>query len=170
MPNLHDRLHDMRGKLLGETGRVIDMLPSIDPIGEEYFGLLRRIDLLLELFRDAGWAEKDFEPMPAVPVEPLMAVEDAMEQAEKVADVPFGEMVEVVEDVPMVEVPKEEQPTEPKEYTSEEVRSLLADITSQGVLVRPIIEKYVPEGKPVKFSSIPKDKYPALVKELEDAK
>ena len=56
------------------------------------------------------------------------------------------------------------------ELTKESVRDLLKKKAAEGVLIQPIMEKFIPEGKPSKFSSIKASDYEALVKELNDAK
>ena len=52
------------------------------------------------------------------------------------------------------------------DWTREEVRAVLDEAKNRGTILRPIIEKFVPEGAPVKFSSIPAARYKELVEEL----
>ena len=70
----------------------------------------------------------------------------------------------VVEEVPWVEN------TEEKELTREEVRAICKDMAAKGVLVQPIMTKYIPEGKSVTLSNLKSADYPAFVKELKNAK
>lgn len=55
-------------------------------------------------------------------------------------------------------------------YTKEAVREILSDATKNGLDVRPLLSKYIPEGKPAKFSSVPASSYSQLVKDIEDAR
>lgn len=57
-----------------------------------------------------------------------------------------------------------------EEYTKEAVRQMLSDASQNGIQIRAIISKYVPEGADAKFSSVPKSRYNEIVKELRDAK
>lgn len=70
----------------------------------------------------------------------------------------------VVEEVPWVE------DTEEKELTREDVRAICKDMAAKGVLVQPIMTKYIPEGKSVTLSNLKSADYPAFVKELKNAK
>lgn len=69
----------------------------------------------------------------------------------------------VVEEVPWVE------DTEEKELTREDVRAICKDMAAKGVLVQPIMTKYIPEGKSVTLSNLKSADYPAFVKELKNA-
>lgn len=71
---------------------------------------------------------------------------------------------------PINEKPKAEPiPAEPTALTAEVVRERLKTAAKNGVVIQPIVEKYVPEGKPKKFSSVPVDKYPELMEEINNA-
>lgn len=82
---------------------------------------------------------------------------------------PVGEPepITVVEEVPWVE---DNEPTQEKELTREEVRAICKDMAAKGVLVQPIMTKYIPEGKSVTLSNLKSADYPAFVKELKNAK
>ena len=72
----------------------------------------------------------------------------------------------VEESVPWVD----EEPEKEEKLTKEKVRALLKEAADAGVMVQPIMAKFIPEGKKQTFSSVKASDYPALVKELEDAK
>lgn len=82
----------------------------------------------------------------------------------------------VKEEEPPIEIKQYEvAPNKPKEatdfiYTKEAIRELLTTASKQGVKIQPIMEKYIPEGKPNKLSSIPSDSYAALAQEIENAR
>lgn len=59
---------------------------------------------------------------------------------------------------------------EEEEYTKEAVRQMLSDASQNGIQIRAVISKYVPEGTDAKFSNIPKSCYKDIVKELRNAK
>ena len=67
----------------------------------------------------------------------------------------------------LVAVP--EEPNAVVELTAESVRARLKEAAQAGIVIQPIIAKYVPEGKPEKFSSVPASKYEELMEELNNA-
>lgn len=69
----------------------------------------------------------------------------------------------------LVTVPEDTQPDTPVELTAEAVRDRLKIAAANGILIQPIIAKFVPDGKPQKFSSVPADKYAELMEELTNA-
>ena len=91
------------------------------------------------------------EPVPVAPVEEPVA------EPAPTAEEPTP--------APEPEAPVEEE----KPKTLKEIaRDKLMQARDAGVIVRPIIEKFVPEGKPVRFSSIPAASYEAFIQEIED--
>ena len=54
--------------------------------------------------------------------------------------------------------------------TYEELRATVKAKASSGIPMQSVIEKFVPEGKPVRLSSVPKSKWAELLEELSDAK
>ena len=76
------------------------------------------------------------------------------------ADDPIEEQVALASET-------EEAPAATVTYTAAEVRKKLSYAATQGVNIQPIIEKFVPSGKPVKFSEIPKTAYADVVTTLE---
>lgn len=137
-----------------ELERLQRILPETDPREDGYSKVLfamRELDILanresLEEISKAVEAEAETEEKTEAP------------QAE--ADLPW------TEDSPYPE-PKQEERSE--ELTYESVREALNQARGRGVLLQPIIMKFVPEGSPAKFSSIPAESYPALMEELKDA-
>ena len=69
----------------------------------------------------------------------------------------------------LVAIPEEPQPPFVADLTAESVRDRLKTAAAHGILIQPIIAKFVPEGKPQKFSSVPADKYAELMEELNNA-
>ena len=82
-------------------------------------------------------------------------------------DEPVSESVGEPERITVVEEP--ELPKEEK-LTKESVRALLKEAAEAGVMVQPIMAKFIPEGKKQTFSSVKAADYPALVEELNNAR
>lgn len=151
-----------------EIERVAGLLKSEDPTRSTYSELLRSLETLHQLR-----SNQQFYTMPTVSTTSVTTA-----ASEPVADEPVSEPVsepvqtttEVVEDE---EEPEQEalfvdEPEEaPITYTSTAVRKKLSDAAARGVNIKPIITKFVPDGKAAKFSEIPKKNYPALVTEIE---
>ncbi len=57
-----------------------------------------------------------------------------------------------------------------EKLTKEKVRAILKEASEAGVLIQPVLEKFVPEGKKCNLSSVKAADYPALVKELNDVR
>ena len=141
-------------KLLeSELERVQKLLADTDPRDEAYGRVLfalRELEVLLwhreDKYRCAGADTCEKQP-----------------EEEKVEETPAEPYVE---DSPYPE-PKQEESSE--ELTYESVREELNKARGRGVLLQPIIMKFVPEGSPAKFSSIPAESYPALMEELKNA-
>jgi hypothetical protein len=128
------------------------------PIGTpQYREYLEQLELLHHAESDERYrltspilnAEPDFNAEPA-PVTPVAEPEPTAEEPAP---------------APEPEAPVEEE----KPKTLKEIaRDKLMQARDAGVIVRPIIEKFVPEGKPVRFSSIPAASYEAFIQEIED--
>lgn len=158
-----------------EITRTIDTLLKLDPSGPQYSRCLSSLRQLLtiEEFYYSEPPEGLFESKDA-------PVEDAPEPepvAEKTQEPEAPEEEETPE--PVVEEAPEPEPVHEHEHvcggdkfepTKEQVRSLLADAASRGTLIQPIIAKFVPEGKPMRLSSVPTECYPDLVQEVYNAK
>ena len=117
------------------------------------------------------WLCDKYEPEVKKPIESpgiqdpdLKNVKEPFPTAEPIPE-PVGEpeRAAVVDDVSVAEE-KEEK------LTKEKVRAMLKEAAESGVLVQDIMLKFIPQGKKATFSSIKASDYPALVKELEDAK
>lgn len=59
--------------------------------------------------------------------------------------------------------------SETVEISYEDLRAAVKEKAASGKPMQPVIEKYVPDGKPVKLSSVPKARYAELMKELNNA-
>lgn len=150
--------------LKNEIKRIEELLPKTDPLRENYGQLLFH---LRELHFMTEWTEDDpttAEPTPELPVNSVKHV-DPEEKAPWVEQTPYS-----------YEEPEEPEEHEEKkisfvkdDWTREEVRAVLDEAKNRGTILRPIIEKFVPEGAPVKFSSIPAARYKELVEELNNA-
>ena len=150
--------------LKNEIKRIEELLPKTDPLRENYGQLLFH---LRELHFMTEWAGDDpatAEPTPELPVNSVKHV-DPEEKAPWVEQTPYS-------------YEEHEEPEEHEEkkisfvkddWTREEVRAVLDEAKNRGTILRPIIEKFVPEGAPVKFSSIPAARYKELVEELNNA-
>lgn len=143
-----------RELLENEIKRAEEMLPQTD-VRTKYYGMvLGHLGQLEYLLARCGGAAP--EPVPA---------EDPEEKAPWVEQTPYS-----------AEEPEEPEEPEEKEisfvkndWTREEVRAVLDEAKNRGTILRPIIEKFVPAGAPVKFSSIPASRYKELVEELNNA-
>ncbi len=82
-------------------------------------------------------------------------------------DEPVSESVGEPERPTVVE---ESVPWEEEKLTKEKVRALLKEAAEAGVMVQPIMAKFIPEGKKQTFSSVKATDYEALVKELNNAR
>lgn len=146
-----------------EFKRVAGKLEGYDPLSDEYAKLVDRLERL-------NWLLKDELEVGADAIHRLK-----MAPAEE-AKLPWEEAP-----APVI-LPKDEEPKSilPKEepiviksvdevLSKEVVRARLQGASEKGVHIQPIIAKFVPEGKPVRFSSVPESSYNALVKELYDA-
>lgn len=150
--------------LKNEIKRIEELLPKTDPLRENYGQLLFH---LRELRFMTEWTEDDpttAESTPELPVNSVKHV-DPEEKAPWVEQTPYS-------------YEEHEEPEEHEEkkisfvnddWTREEVRAVLDEAKNRGTILRPIIEKFVPEGAPVKFSSIPASRYKELVEELNNA-
>lgn len=84
---------------------------------------------------------------------------------------------ETVETVKSVSFPEEAAPfiapVEEKEdslYSKEMVREILTEASKNGIKIQPIMQQFIPEGKPSKLSSVPTSSYAALVEAINNAR
>ena len=140
-----------------EVKRLEELLSKTDPLSRDYDALVGYIERLTWL---RGGDNCQCHNALEVP-----GVQDQFPSSEPVPE-PVGEpeRAAVVDDVSVVVEEKEEK------LTKEKVRAMLKEAAESGVLVQDIMVKFIPQGKKPTFSSIKASDYPALVKELEDAK
>lgn len=142
-----------------EIARTVDTLLKLDPAGAQYSRCLASLRQLLTI------QEFYYSEPPVMEEEPSEPEETPEPEEPEVEEAPEP----VVEETPE---PVHEHTCDCEEYapTKETVRSLLADAASKGTLIQPIIAKFVPEGKPMRLSSVPPECYPDLVQEVYNAK
>lgn len=156
------RLHETKEKMIpvldAELDRVTGALQATSPLAESYTRIAENLRTLFWMYRDI-LSESRYDCI----------------QPEDVAE---SEVVEAVVVPPMADVPeetKEETKEEPKEEPIAEVdatdkasvRAFLSKASASGVQIKPVISQFTPEGKDIKFSSIPADKYPELVEAIK---
>lgn len=157
-----------------EIERVAVLLKAEDPTRSTYPALLRSLETLHQLRSNQQFYTMPTVSTTSVPTVTTTSVTTAV--SESAVDEPVSEPVQTTTEV--VEDEDEEEPEqealfvdEPEEapitYTSTAVRKKLSDAAARGVNIKPIITKFVPDGKAAKFSEIPKKNYPALVTEIE---
>lgn len=135
-----------------ELERLQRILPETDPREDGYGKVLfamRELDILAnrEILEDISKAVE-------------AEAEEKAEAPQAEADLPW------TYDDPY---PKQASEESAEELTYESVRDALNQARGRGVLLQPIIMKFVPDGSPAKFSSIPAESYPALMEELKNA-
>lgn len=131
-----------------EIERLKQILPTLNPASKDYTRVLDNLHALIWLARDITSSERETitvqsEPTPSAVSIPTDAVEKPKESK------------------PEVKVSNA--------LTKENVRAILSAASKSGTQIQPIIAKFVPEGKSVKFSEIPESCYEELVKEIKNA-
>ena len=174
----------MQNIIDAEIKRVGAMLPNQNPLSGDYKILLEHLEDLYSLAWDArGWDKREDErpfagfrvPEPdgsityatsgyVAEVEPTEAeeepeIETTAPVAEEKPKKAKAKKAKASDSEQQSMFPAEE---EPKTYTSEEMRKKLNDAAARGINIKPIITKFIPDGKPIKFSEISKDKYGEL--------
>ena len=156
--------------LKNEIKRIEELLPKTDPLRENYGQLLFHLRELHIMTEWTGDDQTTAEPTPELPVNSVKHV-DPEEKAPWVEQTPYS--YEEHEEPEKHEEPEEHEEKKisfvKDDWTREEVRAVLDEAKNRGTILRPIIEKFVPEGAPVKFSSIPAARYKELVEELNNA-
>ena len=156
--------------LKNEIKRIEELLPKTDPLRENYGQLLFHLRELHIMTEWTGDDQTNAEPTPELPVNSVKHV-DPEEKAPWVEQTPYS--YEEHEEPGEHEEPEEHEEKKisfvKDDWTREEVRAVLDEAKNRGTILRPIIEKFVPEGAPVKFSSIPAARYKELVEELNNA-
>ena len=156
-----------------ELERLKEILSHTNPLSADYATILQRIETVSRL--------SNYVPVRTGPVfsaTPLksdyipttyLADEEATEEAPTDNPKPEENTEEPVKEEKPKEEPEKKKKAKKSALTSEEVRALIANASANGIVIKPIIQKFVPDGKPIKFSSIPQDAYAELVKEIENA-
>lgn len=124
-----------------EFERLKEMLKTTTPCTEKYEQILREMEMVATISDLSSYA---FEPL-------TCAQEPAKVTTKTIVDSP------------------ETYSADTTGYSKEEVREMLTDASKNGVKIQPIMKQFVPEGLPVKFSSVPAESYEALVKAVQDA-
>ena len=142
-----------------ETARLLTVLPTLEPGTERYGNVLKNLHDLIFMSHDLRWMARDEEPVNV--------------QAAPAASLPWEEPIAPMQMPEEKSIIPKEEPIVIKHVdevlTKDVVRARLQGASEKGVHIQPIIAKFVPEGKPVRFSSVPESEYTALVKELYDA-
>ena len=151
-----------------ELARVTEKMESTNPSTEEYGRLLfacERLDTLRRYAEEVEY-QKEVDDVTQEELPGQLTVDEL--PAQKVEEEPVKEETPLpwVDSNPFPDVPVTDAP---KELTREYVRSLLRDATMRGVTIAPILQQFVPEGKPFKFSEVPASKYAELVEVLNNA-
>lgn len=140
--------------LRNEHKKLITLLPSLDPTSDTYMNVLRAINELKYLIEGEKLEGETVQCAPAASLpweEPIAP----MQMPEEKSIIPKEEPI-VIKNVDEV-------------LTKDVVRARLQGASEKGVHIQPIIAKFVPDGKPIRFSSVPESDYTALIKELYDA-
>lgn len=149
-----------------ELERVASLLSQEDPISERYEKLLAQYITIYRIYKETDFLEvniADATKAVSTVTEPQKA-----EPAKKSSSKKKSTSATTPEDLQKPTTTDEPEPSAPiTEYTVEYVRGLLSEVSRAGTPVQPLVKKYTPEDKPVKFSSIPAEKYPELVEELK---
>lgn len=136
-----------------ELTRCVDRIKKLDPSTEEYRRVLDAIDTL------------EWKASPERYDEHELPRYDTPEPSGQTATAPIKEWTEEVKlDT------KPNQNVVPGSLNKEQLRAMLVDAANNGVQIQPILEKFIPEGKPLKFSEIPSSRYAELEEELRNAR
>lgn len=170
---------DLAERLEKEVSRVFDDMTHLKTGSKEHHLASKTLIGLIQVIRDIDYDE-NIRPT-FIADAPEQCDEPCTVEEEEALDevVPTAELCEESEEsvsepcvVGEVAAPWEEDAVvvEEEEYTKEAVRQMLSDASQNGIQIRAIISKYVPEGADAKFSNIPKSCYKEIVKELKNAK
>lgn len=167
----------MQEKLNKELERCVDALSKINPTSEDYVKVLDRISDLRYLI--TYYVEAHVIPGPILPPKPttvtaqtpetpapepkseVSSVEAPKKSRSKAKIEPQPETVENTEVEPTEEA-KADKPT------YEEVRAAFSEAAANGVKVKEILARYVPEGKSARLTSVPEENYAAILKEVTE--
>lgn len=156
--------------MLNQLRRILAELDKVDVCSERYDKLLMQYHTVYKIRKETADLSVEQADAPS-PEEATSETAELPVSDKPVKAARTAKKATVKKDSdctpPWGDTPHNEKELSEPQYTSEQVRSMLADLAKNGTPIQPIVGKYTPEGKPVKFSSIPADQYPALVKELE---
>ena len=144
-------------KLLeAEIERIAKDLSSKEYLSADYGAMVDRVKTLAEAAESLAFVQ-------ATSCHPVVEVVDAPEIE--------GQLSIYESAKPEFEEPTSTSvfDTEKAAYTQDEVRASLQAAAQRGVKIEPIVKQFTPEGKPVKFSSIPESAYAELMEVLNDA-
>lgn len=168
-----EELHD---GVLHECLRVTGLLSQLTPISRDYKELMSELNTLTEVANTAGCYLPYLREEPDGVMEGSKILAKAADKTEDYVGVNESDESHVETETfqpklePVVtESVGDTEPVETKTLTKEYVRSLLQEKAASGVIVEPFIAKLVPEGKPVKLSSIKVADYGKLVEALNNA-
>lgn len=137
-----------------ERTRILGRLSEADPGTDAYGNLLYNMQNIHSLIMNYRYEDEDFAPR-----DPITNMEPPAEEAPALVEVPVEKSI-IPDKEPIIINDLEEQ------FDYDKVRAICANADKP---LRPIIEKYVPEGKEPKLSNIPADRYAELVKEIRNA-
>ena len=167
-------MEKLEAKLCEELESSLDEMLKVNKISHDYGEIIRNMESLFYFSRNVkDEIERIKNPVevygaqfiPAQEMPTTVTVESPTEKAEE----PKEESFRTPEPEPVGDGRGVAVLEEPKELTYEDVRAAVKAKAASGVPMQPVIEKFVPNGKPVKLSSVPKTKWAELMKELEDA-
>ncbi len=162
---------EYKDALIDEVKRILEKMKMNDPSTAVYKEMARRFIELDDVVRGIEYNELDKERIyftsenKCSQEKVVAAVEEFPTEGTVSKSVGGSDLPVVEESVPWVEEPKAEE-----KLTKEKVRALLKEAAEAGVMVQPIMAKFIPEGKKQTFSSVKATDYEALVKELNNAR
>jgi len=143
-----------------EIKRLKELIKETNPLSADYSTLLDHLSRAYSIAFNYEDMAPRYKWTTAKVDEPKVEIKPA-EEVKETEPTPMAEPVQE----PVVEEKVETPTTITKEY----VRALLSDASKNGVQIQPIVAKFVPEGKPCKFSEIPAKCYAELVEDIKNA-
>lgn len=144
-----------------------------DRLLDEYIKIeehLYYVSIRVQYDTPANWSPSKVVDEEVKPVEESKAVATPVKEPEMPKEtwyeektVPGKDPVPVEEEKPKAK--KKEEPA--SKYTMEETRALLSEASRNGVEIKNVIEKFIPEGQATKFSNVPSSAYGDLIEELK---
>lgn len=155
-----------------EIKRLVDLLHQTNPLSKDYSLYLEQIRELYSIYYCYTQNDKPITTtvVTAKSEEQPKAVEEKVVEPTPLAKPVSKTVVEKQAPVVKEEVKDIPATDDTSTYTKEQVRALLSETSKNGIQIQPIIAKFVPEGKAVKFSEVPTSAYAELVKEIKNAR